>query len=145
MKIKLRDMTFEQYEEWRVKKCVVCESCIFKNVKCHRLYDNVWVKHKDLYSDKFLDQEIEIDEPILTDEEREYLRAVIKPFRSRTSWVIKTNLKTDENLEYLYVHIREVDTRSDAINGFGFPFFEKGTMYKGMEANKKYTLEELEL
>ena len=145
MKIKLRDMTFEQYEEWRAKKCFFCESCIFKNVKCYHHNDNVWIKHKDLYSDKFLDQEIEIDVPILTDEERIYLSAVIKPFRSRTSWVIKTNLKTDENLEYLYVHIREVDTRSDSKNGFGFPFFKKGTMYKGMEANKKYTLEELGL
>lgn len=28
---------------------------------------------------------------------------------------------------------------------FSLPFFEKGTMYKGMEAHKKYTLEELGL
>lgn len=26
-----------------------------------------------------------------------------------------------------------------------FPFFTKGTMYKGMELNKRYTLEELGL
>ena len=133
-------MTFEQYEEWRVKKCVVCENCIFKNVKCHRLYDNVWVKHKDLYSDKFLDQEIEIDEPILTDEERRYLSAVIKPFRSRVKTITKAYLECFNEFEYLWGEMIDYDD-----NMFILPFFEKGTMYKGMEANKRYTLEELEL
>lgn len=140
MKIKLRDMTFEQYEEWQVKKCVVCENCIFKYVKCYHLHDNVWIKHKDLYSDKFLDQEIEIDEPILTDEEREYLRAVIKPFRSRVKTITKTYLECFNEFEWLVLEM--IEDGNDASN---FPFFEKGTMYKGMEANKKYTLEELEL
>lgn len=140
MKIKLRDMTFEQYEEWQVKKCVVCENCIFKYVKCYHLHDNVWIKHKDLYSDKFLDQEIEIDEPILTDEERRYLSAVIKPFRSRVKTITKTYLECFNEFEWLVLEM--IEDGNDTSN---FPFFEKGTMYKGMEANKKYTLEELGL
>ena len=140
MKIKLRDMTFEQYEEWRAKKCFFCESCIFKNVKCYHHNDNVWIKHKDLYSDKFLDQEIEIDVPILTDEERRYLSAVIKPFRSRVKTITKTYLECFNDFEWLVLEM--IEDGNDTSN---FPFFKKGTMYKGMEANKKYTLEELGL
>lgn len=141
MKIKLRDMTFEQYEQWRVEKCAACENCIFKNVKCHRLYDNVWVKHKDLYSDKFLDQEIEIDVPILTDEERQYLRAVIKPFRDNVLSIAKRHYL--DSYEYMQIFVHTYD--SDEVEEVALPNFKKGTMYKGMETNKKYTLEELGL
>lgn len=65
MKIKLRDMTFEQYNNWKDKVCaqenLYCEDCVFSNVNCDCLRTG-WVHHKDLYSDKFLDQEIEVED-----------------------------------------------------------------------------------
>ena len=76
MKIKLRDMTFEQYEKWLDNYCrreTECEVCPFFKAHCFK-NNGCWVHHKDLYSDKFLDKEIEIDEPILTEKEREYLK-----------------------------------------------------------------------
>ena len=62
-KVKLRDLTAEQYEKWIEDNCytVECEDCIFCNVYC-RCANDCWVKNKDLYSDKFLDQEVEIEE-----------------------------------------------------------------------------------
>ena len=42
-----------------------------------------------------------------------------------------------EKKEFLKIYLKD-----DSIS---FPFFTKGTMYKGMEADKKYTLEELGL
>lgn len=72
MKIKLRDMTREQYEKWLKNNCttkILCGDCPFFKVFCCDK-NRCWINNKDLYSDKFLDQEIEIeDEPILTDEE----------------------------------------------------------------------------
>ena len=62
-KIKLRDLTKVQYKNWYENNCykVECEDCIFCNVYC-RWANDCWVKNKDLYSDKFLDQEIEVEE-----------------------------------------------------------------------------------
>lgn len=63
-KVKLRDLTEEQCKNWEKSNCsaLPCDKCIFNNVRCRLLHDNYWFKHKELYSDKFLDQEIEIDE-----------------------------------------------------------------------------------
>ena len=35
--------------------------------------------------------------------------------------------------------------KDDVVDTFTLPYFPKGNMYKGMETNKKYTLEELGL
>lgn len=65
-KVKLRDLTEEQCENWCNGHCHLykeCKDCAFGKVNC--LTSNkplCWVNNKDLYSDKFLDQEIEIEE-----------------------------------------------------------------------------------
>ena len=73
---------------------------------------------------------------ILTEKEKAYLSAVIKPFRKEVEYVYKICLKMDER-EYL-----EISLKNGVIS---FPFFTKGTMYKCMEVDKAYTLEELGL
>lgn len=60
-KKKLRDITIEEYTTWKTKNCSKCKNCIFKNVNCIELA-GCWINNKDLYSDKFLDQEVEIPE-----------------------------------------------------------------------------------
>lgn len=72
---------------------------------------------------------------ILTDKEKAYLSAVIKQFRGKVKTIEKASFGGEE--EYLKI-LLEMDLVS-------LPFFAKGTMYKGMEANKRYTLEELGL
>ena len=69
-KKKLRDLTAEEYEKWYCHNDCMgsdCTKCPFASVNCGSLGTLCWVNHKDLYSDKFLDQEIEI--PIETEEE----------------------------------------------------------------------------
>lgn len=138
MKIKLRDLTEEQYEEWRKSKCGVIEcndECLFCKVYCGSNEMATWVKNKDLYSDKFLNQEIEIEnEPILTEKEREYLSNVIKPFRDRVEFIGKC-----ECSEKQFIGITVKD------GSILLPLFEKNKYYQNMEDNKKYTLEELGL
>lgn len=73
---------------------------------------------------------------ILTEKEKAYLSAVIKPFRKKVEYVYKKYLEISKR-EYL-----EISLENGVIS---FPCFEKGTMYKGMEVDKKYTLEELGL
>ena len=64
-KKKLRDLTKQEWNIWKRKNCndIDCNKCIFKNACCNRSYiGNSWVNNKDLYSDKFLNQEIEVEE-----------------------------------------------------------------------------------
>ena len=66
-----------------------------------------------------------------------YLSAVIKPFRKDVKYIKKMDYVIRAK-EYLLIKMRDLSTAA-------LPLFEKETMYKGMEANKAYTLEELEL
>lgn len=75
-------------------------------------------------------------EEILDNTEKNYLRSVIRPFRNEVK-TIEKNIMDDK--EYICINLKNwLDT-------FTLPRFKKGTMYKGMRVNKKYTLEELEL
>ena len=140
-KIKLRDMTTEQWEslECGLDMNMICEKCIFNPINCcqdlHRLD---WTKHKDLYSDKFLNQEIEIEVPdILTKEEKEYLSAVIKPFRDEIDCIFKH--KNDMTFKS-YISIKLKDKTY-----IHFPDLKDNKMYAKMELDYHYTLEELDL
>lgn len=62
-KVKLRDLTKEQYSSRLKNYCNLhCEHCCFKAVICVYTCESCRFNHKDLYSDKFLDQEIEEEE-----------------------------------------------------------------------------------
>lgn len=66
-KVKLRDLTEEQFDKWYFKNCdnyEGCKGCPFQKVQCLKnpTPNDWWIRNKDLYSDKFLDQEVEIDE-----------------------------------------------------------------------------------
>ena len=80
--------------------------------------------------------EEEYDPKILDEKEKEYLSAVIKPFRNDVEYIEKRIFST--GAEYIRICLTEDET-------VNFPNFKRGTMYKGMEANKCYTLEELGL
>lgn len=64
-KVKLRDLTEEQYKKWfddNCAICVKCEDCPFQKISCMPNFVRCWVKNKEFYDDKFLDQEIEIED-----------------------------------------------------------------------------------
>lgn len=61
-KVKMRDLTPEQSEQWKSENCKkydCSEDCPFRCVECN---DTFWMNCKDMYSDKFLDQELEIED-----------------------------------------------------------------------------------
>ncbi len=87
---KLRDVTPEQFKNYDCLG-IKCDDCPLKKEICANV-ENCWVNHKDLYSDKFLDQTIDIEVPdpvVLTKEEHDYLEAVIKPFRCLVKFIEK--------------------------------------------------------
>lgn len=80
---------------------------------------------------------IKLPKPILDEKEKEYLSYVIRPFRNRIKYICKNN-NEDGDTEFL-------DVQLDGNDFMAFPNFKKGTMYKGMEFEKKYTIEDLGL
>ena len=78
--------------------------------------------------------EAEYKPPVLDDVEKAYLSAVIKPFREKVGHVKKIDCGKKE---FLKIYLED--------DNIPFPLFTKGTMYKGMECEKEYTLEELGL
>lgn len=60
-KVKLRDLTLKQLYRYCITR-TNCRECAFRFVICYPESSGCWINHKDLYSDKFLDQEIEIEE-----------------------------------------------------------------------------------
>ena len=79
----------------------------------------------------------EAKEPILDDVEKEYLSAVIKPFRKKVVYIRK-NKSLINGMQYLIIGIYDNDYMH-------FPYLDDDAMYKGMEVNKEYSLEELDL
>lgn len=74
---------------------------------------------------------------ILDEQEKKYLRGVIRPFRDRVKSIRKIKGFSNDK-EYIDIGLNGIDKMC-------LPDFKKGTMYKGMELEKKYTLEELGL
>lgn len=89
----------------------------------------------------FTVHDIEEVKDILDSEEKEYLSNVIKPFKHKVKGIRKNeicNSEDNQKEEYIIIY-----TKNDyPIN---LPNFKKNTMYKNMEINKAYTLEELGL
>ena len=84
---------------------------------------------------------IKVQQPILDDKEKEYLSLVIKPFRNRIISIMKGCLLKEEFIEIYLKHYSGKNRYSALV----LPYFKKGTMYRGMETDKEYTLEELGL
>lgn len=95
----------------------------------------------------------EYKEPVLTESEKEYLSAVIKPFRDKVEYITKKSLVTisaNERGTRTNTCVSEfisIRTKNEAgipctIN---LPYFSRGDMYMAMINDKNYTLWELGL
>lgn len=77
---------------------------------------------------------------VLDAKEKEYLSAVIRPFKNRVENIHKVELANNE-----YIHIEILGFCDGVDDSISLPCFKKGTMYRGMELSKEYTLKELGL
>lgn len=115
----------------------------FKEDIRERGFGHVYMEHHDAKG--YEDEENLIDwlceeykEPILDDVEKEYLSAVIKPFRNIIEGITKYSY--ENGFEYIVIEYND-----NCFRYTPFPTFKEGTMYKGMRLGKEYTLEELRL
>lgn len=73
---------------------------------------------------------------ILNDTEREYLKAVLRPFHNRVVYVVKAN--SEEDMEFI-----NIVSNDDYATPYKFPSFKKGEKYVGMKIGHPYSLREL--
>lgn len=76
------------------------------------------------------------EKEILDDTEKRYLKAVIRPFENKVNHISKEDCFDGD----CYISIELDDEEYISL-----PYFKKGTMYNGMEEDKRYTLKELRL
>lgn len=90
----------------------------------------------------FTVHDLEEVKEILDEKEREYLGAVIRPFKKHLDYIEKIDYESEACIRITITRKKEKYTRTESII---LPFFEKKSMYKNMENDRKYTLEELGL
>lgn len=124
------------------KETFNCNYCVFKGMDCIGSNSSLWVNNKELYSSIALDKEIEIEVgDILTKKEKEYLSAVIKPFRERVDCIRKVF-----GIEYEFIRIElKYSKEKRCEENISLPYFNPGTMYKEMKLEEEYTLKDLDL
>ena len=97
-----------------------CQKCLCESLE--------WLNQE--YKDQYKD-------PILDEVEKKYLSSAIKPFRKNIKYIRK-NKSAYKDKQFILIVFYDG-------NYMYFPFFENDAMYKGMELDKKYSLEELGL
>lgn len=149
IKKKLKDISLEEFKVWSIKNCkqLSCEKCVFSKVCCDEFLSDCWINNKDIYSDKFLNQEIEIETDILSEKEKEYLKSIIRPFKDRVEYIEKKINMNCTGRSFYYITITTKSVVNDNIMEItALPYFNlESKMYEGMELNKGYTLKELKL
>lgn len=80
-----------------------------------------------------------VKKPILDEAEKRYLSNVIKPFRNKIEYIAKYY---NGDSEYISIIYKDLNGRTYSM---AFHSYGEGTMYKGMELDKQYSLENLGL
>ena len=105
-------------------------------------YNQIWEKDYITLETILCGSDFIIKSPILDEVEKEYLSNIIKPFRDRVKYIAKRDYEMSYENEYIFIVFNDDGCMQIKMC---FPSFKKGTMYKGMEANKQYSLEDLGL
>lgn len=82
-------------------------------------------------------------EPILNEEEKEYISNVIKPFKNRVRYIIKYTNLMSLNEEYIQICVKSYE--GELNEDINLPLFVEGSMYKNMKKVHRYSLKELGL
>lgn len=128
---KVIEETYKVYDSKTIYKWYV-ERFDYCNDYGNSLFDKLTLEETIKYSTFRIIKEKEI----LDKEEKEYLCNIIKPFRNEVHYICKNRLSGNK----FYIQIDHKNCYID------LPSFEASTnMYKNMEANREYTLEELGL
>lgn len=134
-------LNIEKYKG-EIKKMMLTE-CNIMDLLERLMADKTGRDFEDIYITHVFDWLAEeYKEPVLNGTEKAYLSAVIKPFKANVKSICKIDICKEFYSIRIYVKSISSYIKSEVID---LPLFEEGTMYKCMETNKRYSLEELGL
>lgn len=130
-KVRLNLWSSEIYlaiENGNIKMCNTQYNCLTKD----DYTSNSW----EIYKEK-----------ILTDEEKEYLNNVIKPFKNKVISIVKkkSRLLSNKSLSFIQINVKCFNDISIWYETINLPTFVSDSIYKNMKADYEYTVEELDL
>ena len=121
----------ELYEEFRVEGYSSDIRYKLTQENLEYFYEGTWYPISVNY---LLNWQNKVVKFILTEKEKEYLSAVVKPFRDAVKYISKNHYAGEEWIQ--------IWTKPGLAL---LPHFTEGAMYKGMEVGKEYALDELGL
>ena len=143
MKAKIKDLTKEQADKicrankYNCKSCPLCYGNPTESMTCiNAVVSNGF---KDFIN--FVNKDTEIIQPYLSEQEKEFLEERLRPFKDEIGYIIKERSGLDTDL----YRIRIKGKVCSSFSIINFTWFKGNTMYQGMEPNRDYTLEDLEL
>lgn len=109
---------------------------IENNILLYKSVSNCWLP-SEAPLNRILKSKITIlPQPLLTDEEREWLKNVISPFTNEVEDICIT--ENGEEEVFLRINLKHEEP-------ILFPIFEKGKYYNGLQIGENYTLADLGL
>lgn len=132
----------ELEEEFNVYKSKIVNKFTEDGIVSYSKDNQNWIRNYYLLENLLIGYTEIIKKPILDDIEKEYLSNVIKPFRDKVQDITKVDLNHAGVYEFIRINHDDYGSPIGTIN---LPNFRNGDMYKGMEVDKEYTLEELGL
>ena len=99
---------------------------------------NDWIYYDHTLTDLLIGTRSIKEKPILTDNEKEYLSRIIKPFRDNIQYIVKL---ADKNCFYLKIFYKTDEISFD----IDLPNFEVSSKFNRMKFGKYYSLEGLDL
>lgn len=125
-KVRVKSKEENKYTTYGIERGDIC---VIKRIKITIEKDGImgYIDYKN----------VELVEEILDETKRKYLADVIRPFKNSVKYICKQQSCANKNQEFISIILKK-----DALK---LPYFTAGTMYKDMEIDRNYTLEELGL
>ena len=129
-------------EEFFIKGCIDDFRFKFTEEDVGYFYNGKWISILcylgNLLNGKW--ELVKIPKSLLTEKEKEYLSAIIKPFKDKVIYIVKQQgFKYSKKISVEFIIIYVDDEK------IILPSYDKGTMYKDIKLMEKYTVEDLGL
>ena len=149
---KLKDLTFEEYANFKSFKCGYegsCDKCVFRTGNCESPDSkDSWFNNKEMYSEAFLNQEIPVDKELLNEEDRKFLNLMYQLINVRNEEIYSICKCVDSFLGKKIGFIRiqfKSNVKYYGEERFVSPLFNPEERFVKLEINRNYKLEELGL
>lgn len=147
---KLKDLTYDEYAKFKSYECGYygkCDNCPFKTGNCESPDSpDSWLNNKEMYSEEFLNQEIKVDNVLLTEGDKNYLRLMLDILNGYEIYSISKVVDSFMGKQVAYIRIIfNSHIKNYGQENFCSPLFNLNTSFLNLEDNHYYNLEELGL